>query len=82
MNLKTRLRKLEKAAPTSLRLKDPRDMTDAELDAEIERVNDMMRRVPGGAEFLARLKAVAPGKGDDQALRSEIEFLESELKHR
>ncbi len=52
-------------------------MTDEELDAEIRRMDDELRRQPGGAEFLARSEAIARERGEDAAARAEIEYLEN-----
>ena len=79
MNLKTRLRKLEKAAPVAQWAKEPQGMTDDELDAEIQRVRDEMRQTPDGAAHLARVDAIAREQGEAEAIRAEIEYLDADL---
>ena len=72
MSLKTRLRKLEQIAPKPSWAKDPNDMTDEELDAAMQRVDEQLRRLPGGAEYLAQFEITATDQGEDEALQAKI----------
>ena len=75
MSLKTRLRKLEQIAPKPSWAKDPNDMTDEELDAAMLRVDEQLRRLPGGAEYLAQFEITATDQGEDEALQARIASL-------
>ena len=79
MSLKARLRKIEQRAPRHPFAKRPEDMSDDELDAEIEYENARLRMTATGRDFLARLEAAGEGKSPDEAMRAQIEFLEADL---
>ncbi len=79
MSLKTRLRKLEETAPAPPGAKDPQDMTDEELDAAMQRVDEQLRRLPGGTEYLARFAIIAREQGEEAALQTKIASLGTEL---
>jgi hypothetical protein len=80
MSLKSRLRRLERLPLPPRRSTGLEHLTDADLDAAIEREMELMGRTAEGREFLKELEAVSEGEDSEPlALRAEIKFLKASL---
>jgi hypothetical protein len=80
MSLKTRLRRLERLPLPPRRSTGLEHLSDAELDAAIERNHELLGRTAEGRDFLNELEAVAEAEDCEAlVLRAQIKFIKAEL---